>query len=427
VNKTMSVVRSAVTKARLVPKNAFSSMSLAEEFPATPMSSVVAGFGNIETTTLSNGMKVVSKETGSSNAAVGISVGAGSRFGSSGEALLLKHLAFKGTGSRSDIKMARDLEAAGLTAAAAGGRESIFYSVSGLAGSVSSAGLEAVAESVTDPKLVGWHVGEVAKESCAVELGNAASDAQLLLVEKIHEAAYGQGTPLGNSYYTKGDGAGLGSYIQGLYVPSNMTLVGAGLSHAALVEAAGALFPAATNSDAPVAASPVVGGTATLKADSPLTHVAVAFPGAAVGSKDYFTALVYRQAVCVAAGPGVSAFSVSYTDSGLVGLYGCGVPSAAGALTEDMVKALNAPLSEADILASKTAVKTQLLVAAEDATALAPALASSGAAADGSGIDSVTAKDVQAFAKAVVKGNVSLATVGPAAAVPSYSSLVKMF
>jgi predicted Zn-dependent peptidase len=371
--------------------------------------------------------KVISKETGSSSAAVGLSVGAGSRFGSSGEALLLKHLAFKGTDSRSDIKLARDLEAVNLTATAAGGRDSIFYGVSGLPGAVSCAGLQAVAESVLTPKLVGWNVSEVAAESAAVELKEAEGDAQVLLAEKIHEAAYGEGTPMGSSYYTKGDGAGLAGYMQGLYVPSNMTLVGAGLSHASLVKAAGALFPGGDAGSAPAVSSPVVGGTASLKASSPVTHVALAFPGAAAGSKDYFTALVYRQALCGAAGPAASAFSVSYTDSGLVGLYGCAEPSAAGALTEDMVKALKAPLSEADILASKMAVKTQLLVAAEDSTALAPALAAVGAAADGSGVDAVTAAQVQAFAKDVVKGAVSIATVGSAAAVPSYSSVLKMF
>jgi hypothetical protein len=92
----MSVVRSAVSKGRLVPKNvcnfknsrdthrklsefvtslkrvifhleillavavfcsqAFS--SLAEEFPSTPASGSRAGFGAIESTTLANGMKV---------------------------------------------------------------------------------------------------------------------------------------------------------------------------------------------------------------------------------------------------------------------------------------------------------------------------------------------------------------------------------
>ena len=100
--------------------------------------------------------KVVSKESGSGAAAVGVAVGAGSRFGSAGEALTLKHLAFKGTALRSDIKLARDLEAAGLTPAAAVGRQAVLYSVSGPLADVAGAGLAAVAESVLQPKLVDW-------------------------------------------------------------------------------------------------------------------------------------------------------------------------------------------------------------------------------------------------------------------------------
>jgi len=44
--------------------------------------------------TKKNGPQVVSKETGSSETTVGVAVNAGSRFGSKGEALLIKNAAF---------------------------------------------------------------------------------------------------------------------------------------------------------------------------------------------------------------------------------------------------------------------------------------------------------------------------------------------
>lgn len=59
--------------------------------------------------------QVISKETGFPGAAVGVAVGAGSRIGAVGDALLLKHLTFQGTTARSDIKLARDLEAIGVS------------------------------------------------------------------------------------------------------------------------------------------------------------------------------------------------------------------------------------------------------------------------------------------------------------------------
>lgn len=428
-----SLSRTVSAKAKLLPKNAFS--SLVEEFPWTP-GSTAASFGVIETTTLPNGMKVISKETGSATSTVGVAVTAGSRFGSStgGEALLLKHLAFKGTTSRSDIKMARDLEGAGLSAGAAAGREQVLYTVAGMSagGALGSVGLEAVAEAVLSPKLVGWNVSEVCKESVAVELGSAAKDAQLLLVEKIHAAAFGEDAPLGAPYYAAADQGSIASYHSCLYTPSNMTLVGCGdLTHASLVDAAVALFPgdAAAAAPAPAPSSPYVGGSASLKAASPVTHVSLAFPGAAAGSPGYFSALVLAEALQAIAGPSCSAFSLSYADTGLVGLYGCAPPSAAGALCEDMAAALNASasLDDARLAAAKMAVKTQLLVAAEDSASLAPGLASVGAAADGSGVDAVTAAGVKAFAAAMLKAAPAMATVGPAAAVPSYGAVAKMF
>ena len=226
---------------------------------------------------------MVSKETGSSSAAVGVAVGAGSRHGIAGEALVLKHLAFKGTTERSDIKLARDIEAAGLAVTSSADRDTVFYGASGAKGAW-AAGLEVVAESVLSPKLVDWHVAEVKAESVAVELkayGNAAGS---ILSEKLHEAAYGEGTPMGGSLFASPsvNGAALSSYVGGLYTPANMTLVGAGMSHAELVAAAEGLFPkGAGAAAAPVAASPFAGGSASFKVRRPARPLGRCAPWAA--------------------------------------------------------------------------------------------------------------------------------------------------
>lgn len=123
--------------------------------------------------------QVVSKESGTGAASVGFAIGAGSRFGSQGEALTLKHLAFKGTSLRSDIKFARDLESAGLTPTASLGRQTLLFGLRGDAVGVSGEGLEALAEAVISPKLVGWHVSEVQAECVNAEINTVSKDPQV--------------------------------------------------------------------------------------------------------------------------------------------------------------------------------------------------------------------------------------------------------
>ena len=375
----------------------------------------------------------MSKENGSAVSAVGLSVGAGSRHGAGGEALLLKHLAFKGTAAQSDIAQCRAIEAAGLSVGADAGREAVLYKASGPAGS-GAAALEVVAEAATSPKLTGWHLEEVVKESVSVELGLAAKDAQSLLVETLHAAAFGEASPLGRTIYAANPAAflgGLGAHHAGLFVPSNMAVLGAGVAHGDLVAQAEALFVGgAAGGAAPVAvASPYVGGCSGLKAASPLTHVAVALPGASTGAPDYFTALVAQELLSGSSGEAMQAFSLSYADAGLFGLYGCSDPAGAGALAEAMVGALTGAFSEDQVAAAKLAVKTRLLVGAADSAALVASLAGVGAAAKPAGaVDAVTGPAVKAFLAKAAKGAApTLATVGPAAAVPDYATFAKMF
>ena len=156
-----------------------------------------------------------------------------------------------------------------------------------------------------------------------------------------------------------------------------------------------------------------------------MTAIGIAFPGAAVGSPDYFSALVLKQ-VLAAKAPCASAFSVSYADSGLVGLTGGASAAGAGGLAEAMVAALKSPVDDAAVAAAKLAVKTQLLVGAEDSAALLPDLAAGSAGGFG-GVNAVTAASVNAFLAKMLKAGPALATVGSAVSVPSHAALAKMF
>ena len=128
---------------------------------------------------------MVSKESGTGAASAGFAIGAGSRFGSQGEALTLKHLAFKGTSLRSDIKFARDLESAGLTPMASVGRQTLLFGLRGDAVGVSGEGLEALAEAVISPNLVGWHISEVQAECVNAEINTVSKDPQVCGVTSV--------------------------------------------------------------------------------------------------------------------------------------------------------------------------------------------------------------------------------------------------
>jgi len=252
----------------------------------------------------------------------------------------------------------------------------------------------------------------------------------MLLTEQLHAAAFGGTSPLGRSLFNSPSftSDALASHVAERFVPSNMTLVGSGLTHTQLVEAGTALFGTSGSSSlAPTAASPFVGGASILPASADLTHVALAFPGVASDSPDFFAAQVFKQ-VLAAASPCVGAFTVSYADEGMIGLAGAAGHAGASTLVSSMAASLKAPVSDAAVAAAKLAVKTQLLVGAEDSSTLVASLAAGGLEQGFKGLDAVTTASVTALQSKMLKGGkLAMATVGDASAVPAYDAVVKMF
>eukprot|EP00615_Pteridomonas_danica_P006568 CAMPEP_0114349980 /NCGR_PEP_ID=MMETSP0101-20121206/15973_1 /TAXON_ID=38822 ORGANISM="Pteridomonas danica, Strain PT" /NCGR_SAMPLE_ID=MMETSP0101 /ASSEMBLY_ACC=CAM_ASM_000211 /LENGTH=410 /DNA_ID=CAMNT_0001488893 /DNA_START=22 /DNA_END=1254 /DNA_ORIENTATION=- len=408
-------LRCTMPVARCLPKTAFS--TLAEEFPMSGAVGAAVAVSDVVTSVLSNGIKVVSKETGSGAATVGVAVNAGARHSSQGEALLLKHLAFKGTASQSDIKLARELEAAGLTVDCVADRDAIVYSASGMKNEVMSTGLDAVAESSLTPKFNDWHVQEMKGEAMAVEVQFAASDPLSLLTEKIHEAAYGKSAALGRPALkeSSADTAGVVAYHGEHFNTANMTVVGTGVAHSELVAAAEKAFGGARKGEAVVGdKTEFVGGFAYNDACRE-SHVAVAFNGPATGSAEYLDSLVLHEIWSQGAAQfGGAAFNHSYRDAGLLGVRGSN--------TEDVVALLKAPISEAAVATAKIAVKTQLAHSAECAASLFPLLVN-GAIPN---VDNVNASKVNALASKLTKSAPALASVG-SQDVPAYNTLAKMF
>jgi len=419
----VSLRRGVACLSRKVPARQMGAYALTEEFPETPAAvpATATSAGGFTASTLSNGVKVLSQATGKGAASVGLAVSAGSRFETASEggaALLLKHMAFTSSESRSTLKIARELEAVGITPAASAGRDTILYTASGTVDTVEPA-MDAVAETVMKPKMAHWEVDEVKKSLVAYELGLFAADPQLLLQESLAEAAFGTDTPMGAPYYKDPKSLtseSLMAYMLTHYTTGGMTVVGAGVSHEALVGQAESLFgslPAAPAAAAP--ASPYVGGFSACKAESAMTHVALAFPG-----DDSAACAVFKEVLAMQSGPMSYAFGGS-----LVGFAGASEPAMAGSLLDQFVASVKAAASASDatIAIAKTAAKTAAFVNAEDASSAVAALAA-GAPAD---IDSVTAADVKKFAAAALKAGPSMATVGASHALPSHAAVTKMF
>lgn len=329
-------------------------------------------------------------------------------------------MAFRSTTSRSDIALAKDIEAAGLVANVAAGRENIFYSANGLASSL-EAGMTALAETVVSPKLSHWEVKETLQTAASYELNQYSKDAGLLLIEAIHQAAYGNDTPLGRTFYVnpkKLTDEDLRAYTANLYTAGNMTIVGAGVSHDALVAAAEKAFGSTTGSSTTPAAAKFVGGASLTRTDCSGTHVALTFDaGSSRAEAAVFGELVSRQLGGISARP----FNINFSDSNLFGVHGASSDSCQ--LTEQIVQALKAASSSSDasIDAAKLAVKTQQAFAVEHPIGAVGALVSGTPSVDG-----VDAASVKSFASALLKSTPAFSAVGNTLFTPSHASVSAM-
>ena len=82
-----------------------------------------------QTTTLTNGLRVVTQDTGAGVASVALHVKAGSRYEATpGTAFVLEGTAYNATQKRSAIKFQRDVEDLGATVGSSAGRETFVYS-----------------------------------------------------------------------------------------------------------------------------------------------------------------------------------------------------------------------------------------------------------------------------------------------------------
>lgn len=447
------------------------------EFPGVPKLKPLSSRAKPTTkvTTLSNGLRVASEETYQQASTIGLFVHAGSRFekdSNNGISQLMQHMAFKSTENRSSLRIVRDIEAIGGSIGASSAREHMVYSADVLRPYVGEA-VELIAETIKKPKYAPWDIEEQ-KKVIGYELENLLKDAQSVVTESLHAAAYGDGSALGRSLWcparnlNKFGAQCLKDYANEFYTPSRMVLSGAGVDHDELVKLANKYFGDIPASSANVAtpASPYKGGDVRVRGDSPVTHLAISFDaGKGWNSQDLLPICVAHMLLgggssFSSGGPGkgmysrlylrvlnenhwiesCSAFNSMYNDNGLFGIYGTAEPSNADKLANIMADQLlelgkGSVASDEEISRAKNQLKSSIIMNLESRQVLfediGRQILSLGKREDPASlcerIDKVTASDVQKAVSKILSSPISVAAFGDVSKVPSTEALAAKF
>ncbi|CAN6707227.1 unnamed protein product [Malus baccata var. baccata] len=419
-------------------------------------------------TTLSNGVKIASETSTSPAASIGIYVDSGSIYEtpvSSGASHLLERLAFKSTTNRSHLRIVREVEAIGGHIGASASREQMGYTFDAIKTYVPQM-VELLVDSLRNPAFLEWEVNEEA------EIGELSKNPQGLLLEAIHSAGYSGAlaNPLlaSESSLNRLNGSILEQFIAENYTAPRIVLAASGVDHQEIVSIAEPLLsdlPSVPRFEEPL--SKYVGGEFRYQADTPETHVALAFevPGGWRQEKQAVLLTVLQLLMggggsFSAGGPGkgmhsrlylrvlnqypqiqsFSAFNSIFNDSGLFGI-------CASTGSEFASKAVDIAAQELLTIATPGQVTDVQLKRAKESTkaAVLMNLESRMIASEDIGrqvltygerkpvehflktVEGVTLKDITTIAQKIISSPLTLATYGNVVHVPGYDSISSRF
>ena len=204
----------------------------------------------VEVSSLSNGMRVATNRMeGIASAAVGVWVDVGSRFESekqNGLSHFLEHMAFKGTGSRTALEIATEIESGGGFMNAYTSSERTAYFVRLLSEEIRTA-IDILADILRDSRFAEEDV-EMERQVILQEIGRSRDDPEdcvrtNLMAQVFRDHPLGReilGTAENVSSFGSGD---LRGYVAEHYQPSRMLLSAAGdVTHSSILEQAESLF-----------------------------------------------------------------------------------------------------------------------------------------------------------------------------------------
>lgn len=255
-------------------------------------------------TTLPNGLRIASEDSGAATATVGLWIDAGSRFENSknnGVAHFLEHMAFKGTAKRSQTDLELEVENMGAHLNAYTSREQTVFYAKCLSKDAPKA-VEILADIVQNSKLA---EPEIERERGVIlrEMQDVESNLQEVVFDYLHATAY-QGTPLGNTILGPTENiksiskTDLLNYIKTHYKPSRIVLAASGgVEHDQLVKLAEQHFSGLSNqyeNEIPEWSECRFTGSEIRHRDDsmPLAYVAMAVEGAGWSNQDTIPLMV---------------------------------------------------------------------------------------------------------------------------------------
>lgn len=404
---------------------------------------------NLKTTKLENELKVISTDSSSNgNAVVSLFVNAGSRFqnyNNNGIAHFVQRFFYSGTNQRTYLRLVTDLQKTGANVSVQAGREDIVYQFEALRGAVPQV-LELVADSVLQGRLNDWDL-KPKVDAVTHDLENYANVPEVILNEALHQTAF-QSVTLGRNLICpphnlhKIDNDQVLAYMNALYLPNRMTLVGTNVSHDDLTSMANALFGSAKNGggDANVdtSASQYVGGVQRLH-DRAIkgAHSILAWKGAS--HKNAHALSILRAALGQGSNrytgslqqPGsklskivkstnvesAKAFNHTYSDNGLLGVYvvgkGAEVTKALSEVVNTLKQVSSNGLSDSELKAAKSAATYDLASSLETSVGRNEFHATHGSVSEHlSALSGVTAQQVQKAAKDLLASNPTFVSFG---------------
>ncbi|GAB6028112.1 hypothetical protein CHUAL_002330 [Chamberlinius hualienensis] len=356
--------------------------------------------------TLENGMRVATEDSGLQTCTVGLWIDAGSRYENeknNGVAHFLEHMAFKGTAKRSQTSLELEVENLGAHLNAYTSREQTVFYAKCLSKDVGSA-VEVLADIIQNSK---FGEQEIERERSVIlrEMQEVESNLQEVVFDHLHATAF-QGTPLGRTILgptkniksiNRGD---ILEYVNTHYKGVRMVLAGAGgINHDELVQHAKKHLSGITNKYIDVEI-PVVkpcrytGSEVRVRDDSmPLAHIAIAVEGCGwdnadnlplmvantlIGSWDHshggganVASYLARDAATYNTCHSFQSFNTCYKDTGLWGIYYV----CEGMKCKEMLKAIQAEwmricnsVTEFEVQRAKNLLRTNMLLQLDGST-----------------------------------------------------------
>ncbi|KAF7761746.1 hypothetical protein Agabi119p4_9738 [Agaricus bisporus var. burnettii] len=266
-----------------------------------------------EVTTLSNGLTVATEShSHAQTATVGVWIDAGSRVETdktNGTAHFLEHMAFKGTGRRTQHALELEVENLGAHLNAYTSREQTVYYAKSFRKDVPKA-VDIISDILQNSKLEN---AAVERERDVILREQQEVDKQLeeVVFDHLHAVAF-QGQPLGRTILGPKKNIlsikreDLASYIKTNYTADRMVLVGAGgVDHNELVKLAEKHFSSLPISPNPISLGRLshskpsfVGSEVRIRDDDiPTANIAIAVEGVGWSSPDYFPMMVMQSIV----------------------------------------------------------------------------------------------------------------------------------